>query len=252
MALCRNQRPTPEAWVQGDDKLKSLSTDMYQIVSTYFSLNCIINLHLIQTLISQTLITDQKNPGAYRPLGQSLIDKNLRRNKIWNSIEVHVIYALFYIFCMSQEGVQNLKIYFSAEDDNVFEPYFIAQYLLAPVNTIVKNTLVPWILQSSGPSDANPKNNSYVKEISNSRAGKARVYFKYSLLVDLLHIVKTYGRNPNYDFDNDQRLFHIRNGNFSVRNHTDRTKQILLIDSFITIWLLTLPEKFQAWYARPF
>jgi hypothetical protein len=65
LAFCRNQRPTPEAWVQGDDKLKSLSTDMYQIVSDQFSLICIINLHLIQTLIVQALITDQNNPGAY-------------------------------------------------------------------------------------------------------------------------------------------------------------------------------------------
>lgn len=59
---------------------------------------------------------------------------------------------------MSQEGLQQLKIYFSAEDDNVFEPYFIAQYLLAPVNTIVRNTLVPWILESYNESDAKLKN----------------------------------------------------------------------------------------------
>ena len=71
---------------------------------------------------------------------------------------------------------------------------------------------------------------------------KSEIYLKYSLLVDLMHIVKTYGRNTEYDFQTDQKLAVIKTGNFSDQENNDKRKITLAFDSFMTIWLLTLPE----------
>ena len=66
---------------------------------------------------------------------------------MWNSVEVHAIYALFYTMCTSEEGLNLLSQYFSSNDKRIYEPIFIAQYLLAPVNTIVQDTLHPWMMK---------------------------------------------------------------------------------------------------------
>ena len=58
-----------------------------------------------------------------------------------------------------------------------------------------------------------------------------------------------YGRYDNYNFSTDDTLALIKSGDFSdyFNNNTEKQK-ILAIDSFITIWLLTLPEKFKEWF----
>ena len=63
-----------------------------------------------------------------------------------------------------------------------------------------------------------------------------------------MFIVKTYGRNDLYDFTTDKKLSFIKYGEFSDVNCYGTEKQkILALDSFMTIWLLTLPEKFMEW-----
>src|SRR5687767_7993000 len=147
--------------------------------------------------------------------------------------------------CMSIEGVEQLKNYFSAEGQQVFEPLFIAQYLLAPVNTIVKNSLLPWMMEQVGiPAEKN------LNDKNRGRKIKAEVFLKYSLLVELMKIVKKYGRNDDYNFKSDEKLACIRFGKHSDQHTTNRTKIILGINSFTTIWLLTLPEKFHKWFEK--
>jgi hypothetical protein len=84
------------------------------------------------------------------------ICKNLKRAIIWNSLEVHAIYGFFYNVCTSREGLQQIINYFSAEDPDVFDPVFIAQYLLAPINTIVK-TFEEWMLEAYLPPSESAK-----------------------------------------------------------------------------------------------
>jgi len=79
------------------------------------------------------------------------IDYQLKRNKMWNCLEVHAIYGLFYLMCMSQEGLLHLKSFFSVEDQRVLDPIIIAQYLLVPVSTIVDNYLLPWMMKEYDP-----------------------------------------------------------------------------------------------------
>lgn len=74
---------------------------------------------------------------------------------------------------------------------------------------------------------------------------KSRIFLKYSILVDLMHIVKKYSRNCEYNFNSHPKL---ATGPSSDQSKTDRNKIILCIDGFLSIWLLTLPEKFKEWY----
>ena len=90
----------------------------------------------------QQLITEPSKKGLYCPFLDGGIHKNLKRSGQWNSVEVHAIYDLVYTLCMSKEGFKLFCNYFSAKDTEVHEPLFMAQYMLAPANTIVKNTLL--------------------------------------------------------------------------------------------------------------
>ena len=140
--------------------------------------------------------------------------------------------------CTSKEGLLLLKQYFLAVDSDIFEPYFIAQYLLVPVNTIVKQTLHPWMMQTY--ANVPKTSDTYC-----SRNAKSEVFLKYTLLLDLMKIVQTYKRYPNYDLDNDEKLKKIIEGKYGSKTKTDKNHVICACDSFMTIWLLTLPEKFR-------
>ena len=68
-----------------------------------------------------------------------------------------------------------------------------------------------------------------------------------------MRIVKKHGRKPDYNWDEDFDLNAIKNGDWSEdRFSDDRKKQILAIDGFTSIWLLTLPEKIKKWYNHQF
>jgi hypothetical protein len=64
-----------------------------------------------------------------------------------------------------------------------------------------------------------------------------------------MKIVKEYGRNDGYNFEIDKKLLCIKNGDYSAKKNTG-TKNTLAINSFMTIWLLTLPEKFKEWFEK--
>ena len=48
------------------------------------------------------------------------------------------------------QGLEHLTDYFLSKDTRVTHPLFIAQYLLVPVNTIVKQCLLPWMAIERG------------------------------------------------------------------------------------------------------
>lgn len=164
---------------------------------------------------------------------------NLKRKWIWNSVEVHAIYELVYLLCMNRNGLVFFRQYLSCQDQHVFEPYFMAQYLLSPVNTIVKSCLVPWMMKS------------YLKHKKfrfDARSTKAEAFMKYTVLVDLMTIVKNFGRKPPYKFEIDTRLVQVRDGKFGPKTKSNQNQVICALDSFMTIFLVTLPEKFKQWY----
>ena len=180
---------------------------------------------------------------SYNPLFTGL-HKNLKRRDIWNCAEVHSIYAWFYFLGMSKEGIRKMRFYLSAEDPKTFEPLFIAQYLIVPVNTIVKKYLHPWMMKAHGPKTSDPNTRIVMSEGYCAKLIKSEIYLKCILLMNLMEIVKKYGRNPNYNFETDEKLNSIRCGEYSDLDN-NKNKDMLAFDGFMTIWLLTLPEKFQ-------
>jgi hypothetical protein len=62
---------------------------------------------------------------------------NLKQTKVWKSIEVHAIYALFFIVRYSQEGLQILKDFLDSSHNDIYDPVFLAQMVLRPLNSIV-------------------------------------------------------------------------------------------------------------------
>ena len=102
------------------------------------------------------------------------ISYQLKRYKLWNNLEVHAIYALVYLLCTNKNGIIEFKKYLSAKDPQVFDPHFIAQYLLVPINTIVKFCLLPWMMieyEELNLSDNENENNKY-----RSRCTKAAIF----------------------------------------------------------------------------
>ena len=61
-------------------------------------------------------------------------------------------------------------------------------------------------------------------------------------------IVQRYGRKQNYNFDNDENLLMVLNGPYGPKGNVDRNQFTCAFDSFLTIYLVTLPEKFKQWY----
>ena len=200
-------------------------------------------------MVIQVLATEEGKEGSYRLLFGNL-NNNLKREKDWKSVEVHAIYALVYLLCTSKEGILQLKNYLSAKDERVFHPLFIAQYLLIPVNTIVKNSLQDWMMEpyyTEEVQNTEKKNAPYCTYAT--RSFKAGFYLKHTLLVSLMTIVWTHGRIPKYVFDKDERLKTIKLGDGGLAKAGDEpNKQEIAFNSFLTVWLLTLPENFEEWY----
>ena len=61
-------------------------------------------------------------------------------------------------------------------------------------------------------------------------------------------IVQKYGRKPNYLFENDEKLALIMKGNYGPKAKATKNQVTCALDSFLTIFLITLPEKFKQWY----
>lgn len=174
------------------------------------------------------------------------ISSNLKRQHVWKSVEVHAIYELFYILGISKEGLQHFVNYLSAEDQQVFEPLFIAQYLFLPVNTIVKSYLLPWMQETY--DGYYTTRNSRTSDHYLAKKPKVKLYLKYTLLVEVMKVVKKYGRNVPYNFEKAPELDCIRKGQFGEIRQNEQNQKILGIDGFTTIWLVTLPERFRNWY----
>ena len=85
---------------------------------------------------------------------------------------------------MSQEGLQNLKRYFSADKPNIHDPFFMAQFLIIPTNTIVKNIILPWLQDKLVPKGEDP--DEYVKKnICRGKNHKAEGLHKILLIYRL-------------------------------------------------------------------
>ena len=63
-----------------------------------------------------------------------------------------------------------------------------------------------------------------------------------------MNIIKTYGRYPDFDFTPFPKLQKVLDGTYGVKNNRTQKENVCAINSFLTLWLITLPEKFEEWY----
>ena len=82
-------------------------------------------------------------------------------------------------------------------------PLFIAQYLLVPANTIVKQSLLPWMAVERGFHTLPGEN---LSDKMRAVKQKAETYLKSCLLMNLMEIVTKCGRGNNYKFENDENF----------------------------------------------
>ena len=102
-------------------------------------------------------------------------------------------------------------------------------------------------MKQEGPKTTNP---NAVFKINNRYRGKsikAEIFLKYNLLAEVMEVVKKYGWYYDYNFNPDETLTVIKSDFFNDQTKFNKYQAMLTFDSFMTIWLLTLPEKFEEW-----
>ena len=112
---------------------------------------------------------------------------------------MHALYRFFFILCMSHEGINHLRNYLSCEDQKVFHPLFIAQYLFIPINTIVNKYLLKMFFANTPEHKICGKDGKLLKK-HRARRLKAKIYLQYILLDEILGIVKNMEEMTNTTF----------------------------------------------------
>jgi hypothetical protein len=166
----------------------------------------------------------------YARLGQ-----NLKKGKIWNSVEVHAIYALFFILGYSTEGLQVLKTFLNSEHEEIYHPVLLAQMVLSPLNSIVDDVLIPLVERECD------------LELMKNREAKAKlnILFRFDIMCRMLSVLGEFGMEPQ--FKNQKFVTKlIKNPGFGELAGT-KTNSLVHVTGFTAAFLLTLPELFMQW-----
>ena len=122
---------------------------------------------------------EDNHVGYFCPPPMSSIQSNLMLCNVWSSPKVHTLYRLFIILCMSHKGIKHLRNYLSCEDQKVFHLFFIAQYLLIPINTIVNKYLLKIFSVDTDDNKIYGKDGKFTKRLWTRRL-KVKIYLQYS------------------------------------------------------------------------
>jgi hypothetical protein len=135
-------------------------------------------------LVFQLLSNENKGAKqrACRP-NYARLGTNLKKKDEWRNIEVHAIYALFYILGFSLEGLQVLKKFLNSNHEEIFDPLFLAQMVLSPLNTIVESLLLPLVAVENG--------HDWTKV--RGHKNKLTVLFRFDMLSRMLGILEEFG-----------------------------------------------------------
>jgi hypothetical protein len=140
--------------------------------------------------------------------------------------------------CYSQEGLQVLKNYLSSDHDDIYDPIFLAQMILSPLNSIVDDTLINMAFEekvlTKDAADRNKKN-------------KLKVLFRFEILHLMLDILQKHGKHPTYHDSQKlvSKLIHDPvHGSAAQGSHQSKS---MSITGFTAAFFLTLPEFFNQW-----
>jgi hypothetical protein len=151
---------------------------------------------------------------------------------------VHTIYALFYIVGYSEEALQIFKDFLDCKDEDIYDPLFLAQMVLSPLNTIVDEVLIPLARQEevfiAGPKERN-------------KLYKLNMLFRFEILKGMLDILRKYGTEPAFV---KQPLITklLKNPTYGVPAlQSSQKNKPLVITGATAAFFLTLPEFFAEW-----
>jgi hypothetical protein len=200
------------------------------IITKYISLIIFVISSLL--FLTTKSVTNVSLGQQFRP-NYARLGQNLRKLKIWKSIEVHAIYALFFILGYSTEGLQVLKTFLDSEHEEIYHPVLLAQMVLSPLNSIVDDVLLPLFQMECN------CNLTRQREIK----AKLSILFRFEILCPMLRILGEFGMEPK--FENQQFVTKlIKSPAFGALSGTNSLVQVT---GFTAAFLLTLPELFIQW-----
>jgi hypothetical protein len=171
----------------------------------------------------------------YRP-SYARLGQNLKKSTQWKSIEVHAIYAVFFILGFSAEGLQVLKKFLNSFHDDIYDPLFLAQMVLSPLNSIVDELLLPQVA----------KEERYDWSKARNKKAKFRVMFRFDILCRMLGVLEEFGTEPVFA---KQKFAHklIKSKDFGINATGSGNHSPIVVTGFTAAFFLTLPELFIQW-----
>jgi hypothetical protein len=130
-----------------------------------------------------------------------------------------------------------MKDFLSSDHDDIYDPVFLAQMVLSPLNTIVDFLI-----------DFAVKNKIYRNSDQDRHVhAKLKVLFRYEILTFMLRTLAKYGKQP-YITRKQQPFVSklINNQTYGIRGVTHKNEAVS-VTGFTAAFFLTLPELFVQW-----
>jgi hypothetical protein len=183
-------------------------------------------------------ITNVNIGRPYRPCYARLA-QNLKKQKEWRSIEVHAIYSLFFILGYSLEGLRVLQKFLNSTHDEIYNPLFLAQMVLSPLNSIIQDVL---ILEAQDEYEVS----STTWDKHRNKKSKLLVLFRFDILCRMLDILQEFGSNPT--FTNQKFVSKLmQSKDFGLNASSSGNRSSTFVTGFTAAFFLTLPELFIQW-----
>jgi hypothetical protein len=152
----------------------------------------------------------------------------------WKSLQIHILFDLFFAMKTELEASKALTefITFGDSDMRFYNPYWLAAYVFAPINTICQNMVV----RLSKPL-------GILKGADAASKQKLFLVLKRLLLVEYFQTITTYA---NHDIGKDNNYFKVlqvrQDSEITELQPTEEHKLNIKTKAFMDMLLLTLPE----------
>ncbi len=153
----------------------------------------------------------------------------------WKSLQVHMLFDLFFAMKTEKKASETLNKFVSFGDSEMrfYNPYWLAAYVLAPINTICENM----VIRLTQPLDI-------TKGAMASSKQKLFLVLKRLLLVEYFNVIMKYA---NKEIGKNNKSFlqfkTKQNAGIEELQPTEAHKKFVKGVTFMDMLLLTLPEK---------
>ena len=130
-----------------------------------------------------------------------------------------------------------LKKFLNSEHEEIYNPLFLAQMVLSPLNSIVAETLMPLAFDHYDVTSW---------EKARHKKSKLHVLCRFHLFRQMLEILGEFGSNP--DFEGQRRMKKLINSKEYGKEATSAgAHSAVYVTGFTSAFFLTLPEVFLEW-----